>query len=342
MRVLTMALAALLVTGGCAPRAAPDPVTALHEHGPDASVRCADPTAPLGALPPAVPAWCMNLVPGVKSAIRGVNRWTDGFASGVVNGRISSDYRVFELARQRASSVFKTQHFAHNGHWMVDVAGHGAPPGVYEGSAADFATGPNNGGALMRPEAGFQFVDGRLVIEVDVASGMAEYGDRMWPEIVVTTAEAPTAQETNGWYAAGTFGGYPVVACGLPADRLAECRIYDDETITARLDATARAGARFAEGGAPTTTARDSAWRRCAPTQADELCRDRFRLVLEKDAVTLFVNGVRYMEHRGLPEGSRLPRTLTTSTVYVYFASWVYVVEPTVARFHWGRIAINP
>ena len=64
MRVLTMALAALLVTGGCAPRAAPDPVTPLHEHGADASVRCTDPTAPLGALPPAVPVWCMNLVPG--------------------------------------------------------------------------------------------------------------------------------------------------------------------------------------------------------------------------------------------------------------------------------------
>jgi len=26
----------------------------------------------------------------------------------------------------------------------------------------------------------------------------------------------------------------------------------------------------------------------------------------------------------------------------VYFASWAYLVEPTVARVHWGRIAINP
>jgi hypothetical protein len=30
------------------------------------------------------------------------------------------------------------------------------------------------------------------------------------------------------------------------------------------------------------------------------------------------------------------------SPVYVYFASWGYLVDPTVARFHWGRIAINP
>ena len=136
---------------------------------------------------------------------------------------------------------------------------------------------------------------------------------------------------------------YAVCLVVVHAGSIATSRwLYDDETITARLDATSRGGATFAEGGAPTTPARDSAWRRCAPTQADELCRDRFRLVLEKDAVTLFVNGIRYMEHRGLPEGSRLPRTLTTSTVYVYFASWVYMVQPTVARFHWGRIAINP
>jgi hypothetical protein len=271
-----------------------------------------------------------------------VNSWSDEFRSGAVNARIATSYRVFELGRSRTSSVFKTQHFVHNGHWMVDVAGHGSPLDVYAGSADDFAIGPNNGGAFMRPDAAFRFEDGRLVIEVDVAAGMSSYGDHAWPEIVVTTANAPTPYETNGWYAAGVFGGYPVVACGLPAGRLSECRVYDRDTITAHLNAASSAGAVFFEGGAPTTPARDAAWRTCSATQADEACRDRFRLVLEKDAVTLSVNGVRYMEHRGLPENARLPGELLGSNVYVYFASWTYLGDPAVVRFHWGRIAINP
>jgi len=342
LRVLSAALAELLVMGGCSPQVSPGPIIAAHQHGGDAALNCADTATPLGALPPAVPAWCVALTAGVDSAVRGVNSWTDEFRSGAVNARLATSYRIFELGRPHTSTVFRTQHFAQNGHWMVDVAGRGAPLGVYAGAVDDFAIGPNNGGALMRPDAEFGFEDGRLVVEVDVAAGMNSYGDHAWPEIVVTTANAPTPYETNGWYAAGIFGGYPVVACGFPADRLSECRIYDRDTITAHLSARSTAGAAFAEGGAPTTPARDAAWRTCTPSQADELCRDRFRVVLEKDAVALSVNGVRYMEHRGLPEASRLPGELLRSSVYVYFASWTYLGDPAVVRFHWGRIAINP
>jgi hypothetical protein len=342
MRASATALAAIMVIGGCSPQASSGPIGATHEHAGNATNLCPDPTPPLGALPPAVPAWCVSLTTGVDSAIRGVNSWTDEFRSGAVNARIPASYRLFELGRARTSSVFKTQHFAHNGHWMVDVAGHGAPLGIYPDSVDDFAIGPNNGGALMRPDATFLFEGGRLVIEVDVAAGMDSYGDHAWPEIVVTTAPAPTPYETNGWYAAGVFGGYPVVACGLPADRVSECRIYDRDTITAHLNARSTAGAAFSEGGAPTTPARDAAWRTCTAEQADELCRDRFRLVLEKDAVTLSVNGVPYMAHRGLPDVARVPDELLRSSVYVYFASWTYLGDPAVVRFHWGRIAINP
>ena len=341
MRAAAGVFAALLAVCACSPQAAV-PIGQAHEHGRDGTVACADPSPPLGALPPAVPAWCLSLASGVDSAIRGVNSWTDEFKSGAVNARIASSYRLFELGRIRASTVFKTEHFARNGHWMVDVAGHGAPLGIYPDSVDDFAIGPNNGGALMRPDATFRFVDGRLVIEVDVAAGMIPYGDHAWPEIVVTTAEAPTPYETNGWYAAGVFGGAPVVACGLPADRLSECRIYDRETITAHLNANSSAGASFVQGGAPNTPARDVAWRTCTATQADEACRDRFRLVLQEDSVSLSVNGVPYMEHRGLPSAARVPEEILRSPVYVYFASWAYLGDPAVVRFHWGRIAINP
>jgi hypothetical protein len=341
VRIASALLIAVLVTAACSPQSPAGLTAERHEHSLDASNQCPDPGPPLGALAPATPAWCLKLAAGVDSAIRGLNSWTDEFASGVENAQMPASYRIFELGRPRTSTVFRTQHFAHNGHWMVDVAGHGAPLGVYAGAVDDFEIGPNNGGALMRPDASFRFVDGRLIVEVDVAAGMAAYGDHAWPEIVVTTAEAPTAHETNGWYAAGIFGGHPVVACGLPADRLSECRVYDRDTITAHLNARSGAGAAFADGGAPTTPARDAAWRTCGPIQADEMCRDRFRLVMEKETVTLSVNGVPYMDHHALPQRAWLPDELLKSNVYVYFASWTYLGDPAVVRFHWGRIAIN-
>lgn len=339
-------LVALLFTVSCTSQPSgvtlsPGPAVA-HDHAGSGPLPCAEPAPPLGGLPPAVPSWCLTLGPASDTAHVGRNNWLDEFKSGVSNAHVASSYRVFDAARSAPTTVYRTEHFAHNGHWMVDVGGHGAPSGVYEGSAADFYIGPNNGGGLMRPDKEFRFDNGRFVIEVDVSAGMLAYGDRAWPEIVVTTAPEPTREETNGWYAAGVFGGYPTVACGLPSDRLAECRVYDAEKITARLSADSAAGARESFGGAPRTKELASAWRECAATDPDDLCRDRFRLVLERDAVTLYVNGVLYMQQRGLPQAAGLSDELINSPVYVYFGSWVYLVEPSVTRFHWGRIAVNP
>ena len=78
-----------------------------------------------------------------------------------------------------------TKHFLHNGHWMVDVAGIGAPPDEYEGDRRDAIIATHWGGGLVRPDRTFRFVDGTLVVEFDVAAGMLAYHDG-WPEIVVT------------------------------------------------------------------------------------------------------------------------------------------------------------
>jgi hypothetical protein len=338
------ALIALLVASALAPASSSRQPAGVGS----ASAECAATAAvPLGAVSPAPPpAWCSDLATAADTAIRTTNSWSDGFQSGAAHARLSASYLVFEGARRVAThavtSLDRTRHFAHNGHWMVDIEGKGAPMGVYEGSALDFYTGPNNGGALMRPDAGFRFEDGRMVVEFEASAGVTAYGDRVWPEIVVTTAPAPSARETNGWYAAGLFGGHSTIGCAFPSDRLSECRVYDADKITANLNAHASAGATLAFGGAPTTDPLQRAWRLCGPKAPDASCRDRFRLVLERDAVTIFVNGVRYMEHRGLPAAAQLPDELLRSPVYVYFGSWAYLVEPTVARVHWGGIAINP
>ena len=346
MTTKSVLLTLLVVLTACAPNrpsgSAAEGASPAHLHVLSNAVPCAaTSTTPLGALPPALPVWCSTLTEGIDTAVKGPNTWVDQFGSPEQFARLAPSYKVFEAPRADRSSVFRTQHFAHNGHWMVDVAGYGQPNGVYEGSAEDFFVGPNNGGGLVRPDAGFRFEQGALVIEFDVSAGMVVYGDRAWPEIVVTTASAPSPHETNGWYAAGLFGGDATIGCSFPSDRLSECRIYDREKITANLSEHMSAGAAATFGGAP-TGALATAWHQCGPMDPDDRCRDRFRMVLERDAVTIFVNGVRYMEHRGLPAAARLPDELLSSTVYVYFASWGYLVEPTVARIHWGRIAINP
>ena len=308
------------------------------------NAECIDPPVPLGALPPAEPAWCETVSPAIDTARRGTNTWADSF-TGALHSSLGAGYLVFDDARRTGShaetTVYRTETFAHNDHWMVDIAGSGAPVGQYEGSAEDFFVGPNNGGALMRPDAAFHFDDGKLVVQFDVSAGMSAYGERVWPEIVVTTAAGPSTRETNGWYAAGQFGGSAAIGCALPADRLSECRIYDADKITAWLSSQSSAGAATAYGGTPAGD-RGAAWHLCGPGDPDASCRDHFRLELTRDSVSLFVNGVTYMRHAGLPAASQLPAELLTQPVYVYFASWAYLPDATIARVHWGAIAINP
>ena len=315
-----------------------DPVMSMGDCRP------ADP--PRGAVPPALPAWCSTLTAGVSTAEDGPDRWIDGFRNGLQMGAFPAGYQVFEAARP--SVIFRTKHFVHNEHWMVDVAGRGDPPAEYEGDPRDLETGTHYGGGMVRPDRAFRFRGGRLVVEFDVAAGMLAYHDG-WPELVVTTATAPTGRETDPLHAIGVFGGAPSVGCRLYTDRTANCSAYDgtgrgiaDGGRVFELSAQDSGGAARTFGGAPKTAALAAAWRLCAPEDPDSKCRDRFRIEIEADAIRIYANDVLYMEHQGLPAGHQVPEALLTGDVYVYFASWVYLGEAATLRFHWGRIAINP
>lgn len=92
-------------------------------------------------------------------------------------------------------------------------------------------------------------------------------------------------------------------------------------------------------GGFP-TEASDPYWRVCAAEGVpDTACRDRFRLELTQDSVTMFVNGYRYFSQTGIPP---LPDELFEGSFYVYFASLVGQTNAQVMRFHWDRLTVNP
>lgn len=322
-----------------------DPGQLLFSMGP-----CTPDGVPLGAVPPAPrPAWCATLPPGTPSARSSENGWVDAFEGQNATTGLPSTYRVFEAARAAASTVWRTKHFIHNGHWMVDAASKGTPPDQYFGDARDLIQGLSWGGGFMRPDRSFTAVNGTLVVEADVSASMAAYRDGAWPEIVITTAAAPTGVEVDPLHASGLFGGAATVGCQLYPDRKPVCLIhgangvhYHQGGLRAELSASRDAGAERQTGGAPTAPELAAAWRTCARDVADATCRDRFRLEVSRDSVRLFVNGTLYMEHAGLPESALPPRQLLADEVYVYFASWIYFPEAELARMHWGRIAVNP
>jgi hypothetical protein len=301
---------------------------------PDANCPWGDKT-PSGALPPALPIWCAPLATGASTVGDGSNSWVDDFNHNLSNAEIGDGYKVFD---NQGASVYRTEHFRHNDHWMVDVSGvDGDGPGPW-----------NFGGAALRPDRSFKFQDGKLVVEADAAAGIDEYGGSAWPEIVVTTAPAPSGLVDES-YAYGMFKGYWTVGCRLQSSRQPICAMYDDTGRSSgaggrrfEISFFQHEGAAQVFGGGPFSPETDKAWRVCHQTDPDLNCRDRFRLELSRDTVTLFVNGTKYMEHRGLPADKQLPDALLQGDVYVYFASWINKPEAPVTRFHWDRLAVNP
>jgi hypothetical protein len=319
---------------GTTPAAPPAPPSA-GVAPPANTTGCPPAGVPIGALPAQdPPVFCTIVNRGATTFVEHPNGWSDGFGHGLQHAELGAGYRVFD----NLASVHETIHWRHNNHWMVDVRGFDDTPD----------DGPYNvGGTMMRPDRSFRFENGMLVVEAQVAAGIAAYGGAAWPELVVTTAPAPTFGRTDDLYSYDEFAGHDTLGCRLQSERAPICALFDNSVRGAgeggrtwEISYFQSADAANVYGGAPFDDL-GSAWRVCAGSDPDANCRDTFRWEITRDRLTIYVNGVKYMEHSGFPAQHQLPERFLNSDVYVYFSSWINKPSDAV-RFHWGAITINP
>jgi hypothetical protein len=288
---------------------------------------------------------CDHLTPAVPATfVNGANSWLDDFQHGASMTEMGDGYKRFEVSSLGSNGSTNT--FRHNNHWMVDV----------------YAPGGGVGGSMMRPDRSFRFVDGKLVVETDVAADIVEYEGFAWPEVTVTTASSPDGQAYgptparstgDDLYAYGRFGGYdsvgirltgarPIMAYydaserGFPCGRVWELSWFQDGSnqCTADKDATTWGGGEWAAPGAVRT---------CRGDDPDVNCRDRFRWELTRDKITLYANGIKLMEHTAVAGKHLVPDAILNGDVYVYFSDSVYQPpSDRVVRFHWDRVSVNP
>lgn len=310
---------------------------------------------------PDQPVWCSMLGPEPLSRVSGDNSWLDDFHTNVNMGTLDDgegDYRIFHNA---GASTYEDRYFRNQNHWMIDIAGFG-PDGFGNCHGSGDGANPNPAGCynfgntVMRPNRSFTFQpDGHLIVEADVAAGQVDYAGNAWPEIVVTQADRPTGI-VDSLYAYGDFANNWTFGCRLQPSRVPICALYDNTGRTVaqggRVDEISfwqGQGAQSVFGGEPgISTALDNAWRVCQHDEPDLYCRDRFRMDLTKDSVTLYVNAVKYFEVTGLPPEKQLPDAFIKSPVYVYDASTIFkpyvdsIGNYPVTRFHWNHFAVNP
>jgi hypothetical protein len=291
------------------------------------------PTAtPVGALPDQPPpVFCSIAEEGADTAQPGDNTWIDDFDHGQSFADLDGDpYVVFD----DVGFVHDTVHWRHADHWMVDVAAH----------APDAPERWVRGGAMLRPDQTFRFEDGVLVVEADAAAAIDRYAMHAWPELVVSTGSQP--HDVGSLYAYDMFPEDWTVGCRLQDSRYPVCALKSDDGDTAAGEPSGRPWEMSAHqavgdvrsGGAPFGGLGER-WRTCGEADPDDVCRDRFRLELAEDRLTLFVNGEKYFEQAGT---RLLPDELLTGDVYVYFASMVVSHPAETVRFHWDRLAVNP
>jgi hypothetical protein len=328
-------------------------------YSPTPNAGCSPLGAPVGQanppgnqLEPLDPIWCFNLnPPNPPCRVSGANDWVDTFDCVAAYGRFANgdyDYRVFNNEGTGATSGAHTQHFTNNQHWMDDNAGN------------------FTGGTMVSPNRTFTMENGTIVVEHDFAAGISGYldssgGDIAWGEIDISDAPAPTGLTVDGLYAYGQFGGKDTFGCRIHAGQKFTCSYEAARGGASGLDTYPcfeflpdrlveisgfeRCGTTHFGGdvrfGAP-----GQYFRTCnsAAQEPDMNCRDRFRLELNRNGLTAYVNGALYFQDTGWPTRNQLPAAWGTATdpLYVYFSDWEDRPTAPSYRFHWDRAAVNP
>ena len=313
------------------------------------------------AIEPVAPIWCYTQPDAVAPThSRAANAWVDTFdnAGPAIQrfGDGSYDYRVFE---RNSDGRIEIGGFVNVDHWMFDMA--------------DTSPYRLSGGVMITPNRGFNFDNGRIVIEADAAAGSdAMGGADAFYEMDLTPAGVPGVT-VDPLYGYGQFGGVGAVGCRLERAQDGPhtvCAMYDASMRDAggtdvlggargrpgRVWETQGVGtartAAVVEGGYPdwsipgTSLRVRDVWRTCADNQFDLLCRDRFRMEVGQDSIHLFVNGYLVMRIEGLypvnPATGADNRIPFSAGLHPFFTSWINngVHHPT--RWHWDRVAINP
>ncbi|CAN5215143.1 hypothetical protein BH09PAT2_BH09PAT2_07790 [soil metagenome] len=260
---------------------------------------CSPSRTPVGALPgqPA-PIWCYdNLTASSSTVITGANAMVDEFNHGLQFADCCGGYKVYNHLSTQGKSIY----WRDENQWLVDTDGMSS---------------------TMRPDRSFVFVNGKLVVEMDVAASLHGYNKNIWPELDITTASTPANQSVNT-----QFSGNVTLSCKLlGTDRQIICSLTD------------KTGKKIYEKSS-TTGLKSTAWKACAATESATNCLDRFRFEITKTGIAVFVNNVKYLDGMGLPA---LPADFINGNVYIYASSWNLNKTGVPYRFYWDRIAVNP
>jgi hypothetical protein len=281
---------------------------------------------PIAAPAGAAPIWCgPALVDTPATFSNGANRWADDFGGTVGPAAIADrqdrrfGYYVYDSVGGKVTQT--AAYRSHNG-WGTDVC-----------CAGDY------GGTMVRPDRSFQSVGGTFAVEADVATpdSYGTPGASAWPELAVSTEDHPTDQD-NVYAGYGNFGRGYTVGCDLMPSRSPICYLFQGKDKVWTAGSTAQDAATVTGGGP--WNGLEKAWRTC-PASADiDTCLNRFRLELTSTRLTLFVNGVMYMQAT-FRSGMQLPPALFAGPLYAYCDSFVYRPS-SVVLFRWKYVSINP
>jgi hypothetical protein len=309
----------------------------------------------MGALPPALPMLCDQLVPGVDTHTGSGNSWVDNFEHGQHMATLPGSYVQGHVGPGGVS-----RHFLHNNHWMVDLR-------------SDSGQYPTLLAAWMRPNRTFTpRADGSVVIEFEVATPIA--GTRnvsgisdSWPEFTISTAPQPRTSNPwgspflrDGTYFYEAFAGSEVMGCRMQQGKEPVCAYYQADS-----DGAGAPDRQWEIGQNGTDVVRgteyklapvpNNVWAGCTSGQdPDTICRNTFRVTLTATTMKIEVKppgGAYTRIWEGTPCNDRagcatgqMGRILNNpGGFYVYFADFAYRIENNeVIRFHWDHLAVNP